>query len=62
LSSKHDDGWTVLAGGALALAVVTAIGVVGGRMLSELLSRRRLLWLSAVAFVTMGILIGLGVL
>lgn len=62
MSSKHENGWAVLAGGALALTVVTAVGVVGGRILSELVSRRYLLWLAAVAFVAMGVLIGLGVL
>lgn len=62
LSSEHGDVWAVLAGGALALTLVTALGVVGGRVLCKLVSQRLLLWVSAAAFIVMGALMGFGVL
>lgn len=61
LSSEHGDAWAVLAGGALALTLVTALGVVGGRALCKLVSQRLLLWVSAAAFIAMGALMGFGV-
>ena len=48
--------------GALALVLVTALGVIGGQGLCKLIPERLLLWISAVAFVAMGVLIGFGVL
>jgi len=62
LSSEHGDAWAVLAGGALALTLVTAVGVVGGRALCKLVSQRLLLWVSAAAFMVMGALMIFGVL
>jgi putative Ca2+/H+ antiporter (TMEM165/GDT1 family) len=62
LSSKHGSPWAVFVGGALALTLVTAIGVVGGQGLCRLIPERLLLWISATAFVVMGILMGLGIL
>ncbi len=50
----------VFVGGALALTVVTALAVVGGEGLCRLVPRRVLLWVSAVAFVVTGVLMGLG--
>jgi Ca2+/H+ antiporter, TMEM165/GDT1 family len=62
LASKHASPWLAFAGGSLALTTVTAIGVVGGEKLCQLIPQRLLLRLSAGAFVVMGVLMGAGVL
>jgi len=62
MATKYASPWAVFAGGATALTLVTAIGVVGGQGLCRLIPERLLLWISAVAFVAMGILMLLGVL
>jgi len=62
LAGRQESSFSVFVGGTLALAAVTALGVVGGEELSRLVPRRTLLWLSAAAFVVMGALIGCGVL
>jgi putative Ca2+/H+ antiporter (TMEM165/GDT1 family) len=62
LAGKHEDTWSVFLGGTLALIFVTALGVLGGQGLCKLIPERLLLWISAVAFVAMGVLIGFGVL
>jgi len=61
LASKHRAPWAVFLGGALALTVVTGIGVIGGQGLSRVLPKRLLRWLSAVAFLVIGILTATGV-
>jgi putative Ca2+/H+ antiporter (TMEM165/GDT1 family) len=62
LAGKHGDPWPVFAGGALALTLVTALGVVGGQGLCKVIPERLLLGVSAAAFVAMGILMGVGIL
>jgi Ca2+/H+ antiporter, TMEM165/GDT1 family len=62
LAGKHSSPWSVFAGGALALTLVTAMGVIGGQGLCRLVPKRILLGVSASAFVVMGVLVGLGVL
>lgn len=62
LAGKRGDVWPVFVGGALALTLVTALGVVGGQGLCKLVPERLLLWISAVAFVVMGVLMGVGVM
>lgn len=62
LSSQQARAWPVFVGGALALTLVTALGVVGGQRLSRLLPQRVLLWISAVAFVLIGALMAAGLL
>ncbi|MBN1642836.1 MAG: TMEM165/GDT1 family protein [Anaerolineae bacterium] len=62
LASKHATPWAVFAGGALALTLVTAIGVLGGEGLCRVIPERTVLAISAGAFVVMGILVGAGVL
>jgi putative Ca2+/H+ antiporter (TMEM165/GDT1 family) len=59
---EYGDAWSVFLGGTLALTLVTALGVVGGQVLCRLIPERLLLWVSAVAFVVMGALLGFGVL
>ena len=61
LASKSESPWLVFCGGALALVVVTGLGVVWGEGLTRLLSRRVLLGLAALAFVVMGVLMWVGV-
>jgi putative Ca2+/H+ antiporter (TMEM165/GDT1 family) len=62
LAGKRGDVWPVFVVGALALALVTGLGVVGGQGLCKLIPERLLLWISAIAFVVMGVLIGMGVM
>jgi len=62
IASKQPIAWPVFAGGALALTAVTALGVLGGQQLCRLIPEKLLLKISAGAFVTMGILMGLGVI
>lgn len=62
LAGKRAASLPVFIGGALALIMVTALGVVGGQALGRIVPKRALLWISAAAFVVMGVLIGLGVL
>jgi putative Ca2+/H+ antiporter (TMEM165/GDT1 family) len=62
LSGRYRAPWLVFLGGALALTAVTALGVIGGQGLCRLIPERLMLWISAVAFVAMGLLMGLGVL
>jgi putative Ca2+/H+ antiporter (TMEM165/GDT1 family) len=62
LAGRSEIPWSVFLGGTLALTAVTALGVVGGQGLCRLLPERLLLWISAAAFVVMGVLMGVGVL
>jgi putative Ca2+/H+ antiporter (TMEM165/GDT1 family) len=62
LAGKYPNPWPVFIGGGLALTAVTACGIIGGQWLCRIMPRRALLWISAAAFVVMGILMGLGVL
>ena len=62
LAGKCTNPWPVFVGGGLALTAVTACGVVCGQGLSRVIPQRVLLWISAVAFAVMGVLIGSGVL
>ena len=56
LSSQNSATWSVFAGGALALTLVTGLGVVGGQGLCRLVPERLLLAVSAAAFLIMGVL------
>ena len=62
LAGKRAESLPVFVGGALALTAVTALGAIGGQALCRFIPKRVLLWVSAVAFVVMGALIGFGVL
>jgi putative Ca2+/H+ antiporter (TMEM165/GDT1 family) len=62
LAGQYSAPLMVFAGGSLALVLVTALGVVGGEGVSRLIPERVLLWVSAVAFVVMGILMGFQVI
>ena len=60
LSSQNSATWAVFAGGALALTLVTGLGVIGGQGLCRLIPQRLLLSVSAAAFVVMGALMLMG--
>ena len=62
LAGKQDTPWLVFIGGSLALTAVTALAAVGGQGLCKLIPERLILWISATAFVGMGVLMGLGIL
>lgn len=62
LSTNDGSTWEVLVGGGLALTMVTGLGVVGGQALCDLVPRRTVLWASAVAFIAIGLWMGLSVL
>jgi putative Ca2+/H+ antiporter (TMEM165/GDT1 family) len=62
LAGRHSTPWIVFAGGALALTLVTALGVVGGTGLCRMIPQRILLWASALTFAMMGLLMGFGVI
>ena len=62
LASKQPNAWVAFTGGAAALTAVTAIGVLGGEKLCQLIPEQLLLRISAGAFVVMGVLMGVGVL
>lgn len=62
LSSKQALPWLIFMGGSLALIAVTALGVIGGQQLCRWIPQQLLLRISAGAFVSMGILMGLGIL
>ena len=47
--------WTVFAGSALALVATSAIGVVGGAVISRYVSERVLHWVAGVGFVAVGV-------
>jgi putative Ca2+/H+ antiporter (TMEM165/GDT1 family) len=50
--------WAVFFGASLALALVTAIGAVGGQALGRLVPQEVLQIVAAAAFVVMGLLVG----
>jgi len=61
-SSESPAPWAVFMGATLAMVLVTALGVAGGQGLMRLIPERYLRWLSAAAFILMGVLIAVGVL
>ncbi len=62
LAGKRPAVWSVFVGGALALTLVTALAVIGGERLCRIVPERTLRWLSAAAFLMMGLLMGVGIL
>ena len=62
MAGKSDAPWSVFAGGAAALILVTALGVLGGQGICRLVPERLLLSISAAAFIVMGLLMGIGIL
>lgn len=62
LATRRQSVALVYAGATLALIAVTALAVVAGESLCRLLPRRTLLWLSAGAFVVVGLWMGFGLM
>jgi putative Ca2+/H+ antiporter (TMEM165/GDT1 family) len=62
LAGQYRSALAVFLGGSLALAGVTALGVLGGQALCRLIPERTILWVSAAAFVIIGVLMAFGVL
>jgi len=62
LAQEHGAGGEVFLGGTLALAAVTAVGVISGQGLSRLVPRRLLLGISAGTFIAIGAFMGLAIL
>jgi putative Ca2+/H+ antiporter (TMEM165/GDT1 family) len=62
VASKQPTALSVFLGGAFALTAVTALGVVGGHKLCQVIPEKLLLKISAAAFIIMGILMGFGVI
>jgi putative Ca2+/H+ antiporter (TMEM165/GDT1 family) len=62
LVGSQADPLSVLAGGALALTAVSALGVLGGQQLCRLIPEQQLLRISAALFVAMGGLMAMGIL
>jgi putative Ca2+/H+ antiporter (TMEM165/GDT1 family) len=54
---KYRRPWPVFVGGSLALSVVTALGVAGGRVLGVIIPQATIHMIAAGAFVVMGLLI-----
>ncbi|MEE8390670.1 MAG: TMEM165/GDT1 family protein, partial [Anaerolineae bacterium] len=55
---KYRHPWAVFLGASLALTAVTALGVIGGQILGQIVPQSLLQTIAALAFVVMGILIG----
>jgi putative Ca2+/H+ antiporter (TMEM165/GDT1 family) len=62
LATQQQSMGLVFAGATLALIAVTGLAVLAGQSLTRLLPQRTLLWLSAGAFVVVGLLMGSGLL
>jgi putative Ca2+/H+ antiporter (TMEM165/GDT1 family) len=56
LTAKYKMPWTIFAGATLALATVTALGVLGGEFLTRVIPQVVLHKAAAVLFVVMGLL------
>ena len=59
---KYGRPWAVFLGATLALAAVTALGVLGSQALTPLIPQEVLRKVAAVAFVAMEVLVWFGVL
>jgi len=61
IAGKASSPWPVFIGAALALIVVTALGVAFGQGLCRLIPERILKLISALAFIVLGVLMWFGV-
>ncbi|MGC8874772.1 MAG: TMEM165/GDT1 family protein [Chloroflexia bacterium] len=59
-ASETGQPLTVFAGASLALLILTALGALGGQGLVRLIPERWLRWLSALAFILLGVWTGMG--
>jgi putative Ca2+/H+ antiporter (TMEM165/GDT1 family) len=56
LTAKYKMPWTIFIGATLALTMVTALGVLGGELLTRVIPEMVLRRVAAVLFVAMGLL------
>ena len=61
-AAKFRSPWLVFAGGALALAVVTGLGVILGQVCATCLPKELIRWVAGGAFIAMGVLMLLRVI
>jgi putative Ca2+/H+ antiporter (TMEM165/GDT1 family) len=54
-SEAQHPKWTVFAAASVALVATTALAVLGGALLSEILSPRTLRWVAGLGFVAVGV-------
>ena len=59
-ADSNHDRWTVFAGSAAALVLASALGVLGGSLLSQVVSPRMLQWVAGVGFIAVGAWVLLG--
>ncbi len=62
MTCKHGQFWPVFIGAALALAMVTLLGVIGGELVSRVIPAFILTKVAAVAFIVLGVLMWFEVL
>ncbi|MCR4405737.1 MAG: TMEM165/GDT1 family protein [Anaerolineae bacterium] len=62
MTCKHGKPWPVFIGATLALALVTLLGVMGGRAVSYVIPASVLTKVAAAAFVVLGVLMWFEVL
>ena len=54
-ADAENPRWTVFAAAALALVLTTAIGVLAGATVSQLVSPRVLSWVAGLGFIAIGV-------
>jgi putative Ca2+/H+ antiporter (TMEM165/GDT1 family) len=54
-ADKQTDKWMVFVGASLALVATSALGVLGGGLVSQYISERALHILAGVGFITVGV-------
>jgi putative Ca2+/H+ antiporter (TMEM165/GDT1 family) len=54
-ADKQTDKWMVFVGASLALVATSALGVLGGGLVSQYISERALHILAGVGFITIGV-------
>ncbi|MBC7251792.1 MAG: TMEM165/GDT1 family protein [Anaerolineae bacterium] len=62
MTCKHGKPWAVFTGATLALALVTLLGVVGGRALSSIVPASVMTKIASAAFIVLGVLMWFEVL
>ncbi len=62
MTCKHGKPWAVFIGATLALALVTSLGVLGGRALSSIVPASAMTKIASAAFIVLGVLMWFEVL
>ena len=53
-ADKHVSKWTVFAGASAALVLTSALGVLGGALISQVISERQLQFIAGAGFLLIG--------